>query len=104
MDVYESMHPATPPEAAPAHASGQHGHANHAHDQHAGHPGAGGHAGHGDHVAQFRRLFWWSLVPAVPVVALSPDSDTVEREWAAPQEETAAVSPFAALAALKKPS
>ena len=44
------------------------------------------------------------LVLAVPVVALSPDSDTVEREWAAPQEETAAVSPFAALAALKKPS
>lgn len=44
------------------------------------------------------------LVLAVPVVALSPDSDAVEREWTAPQQETAAVSPFAALAALKKPS
>ena len=44
------------------------------------------------------------LVLAVPVVALSPDSDAVEREWTAPQQETAAVSPFAVLAALKKPS
>lgn len=29
------------------------------------------HAGHGDHTAQFRRLFWWMLVLAVPTVALS---------------------------------
>lgn len=35
-------------------------------------PSHAGHGGHGDHVAQFRRLFWWSLVLAVPVVALSP--------------------------------
>ncbi|MDQ1206078.1 heavy metal translocating P-type ATPase [Microbacterium sp. SORGH_AS_0862] len=48
------------------------------HDQHAGmadsgHAGMGhgGHAGHGDHVAQFRRLFWIMLVLAVPVVAFS---------------------------------
>ncbi|MGO1422734.1 MAG: heavy metal translocating P-type ATPase, partial [Brachybacterium sp.] len=32
----------------------------------------GGHHGHGDHVAQFRRLFWIMLVLAVPVVGLSP--------------------------------
>ncbi|WP_285104409.1 heavy metal translocating P-type ATPase [Promicromonospora sp. MEB111] len=30
-----------------------------------------GHAGHGDHVGQFRRLFWIMLVLAVPVVAFS---------------------------------
>ncbi|GAA2187404.1 heavy metal translocating P-type ATPase [Leucobacter alluvii] len=31
-----------------------------------------GHGSHGDHVAQFRRLFWVNLVLAVPVVAFSP--------------------------------
>ncbi|MDN5900634.1 MAG: heavy metal translocating P-type ATPase, partial [Brachybacterium sp.] len=30
------------------------------------------HSGHGDHVAQFRRLFWIMLVLAIPVVALTP--------------------------------
>ncbi|MEV8250899.1 heavy metal translocating P-type ATPase [Microbacterium sp. NPDC076768] len=30
-----------------------------------------GHSGHGDHVAQFRRLFWTMLILAVPVVAFS---------------------------------
>ncbi|MFI2296308.1 heavy metal translocating P-type ATPase [Isoptericola sp. NPDC019571] len=46
---------------------------------HAGHdmsghdmPGHGGHSGHGDHVGQFRRLFWIMLALAVPTVALSP--------------------------------
>ncbi|MFE5307140.1 heavy metal translocating P-type ATPase [Isoptericola sp. NPDC056605] len=34
--------------------------------------GHGGHAGHGDHVGQFRRLFWIMLALAVPTVALSP--------------------------------
>jgi Cu2+-exporting ATPase len=33
--------------------------------------GHGHHAGHGDHVAQFRRLFWWNLLLAVPVVFFS---------------------------------
>ncbi|MFK4729064.1 copper-translocating P-type ATPase [Agromyces mediolanus] len=44
------------------------------HGGHAGHDmsGHGGHAGHGDHVGQFRRLFWIMLVIAVPTVALSP--------------------------------
>src|SRR5215217_5107560 len=35
-------------------------------EQHSGH-----HSGHGDHVAQFRRLFWIMLVIAVPVIGLS---------------------------------
>ncbi|MBK0420634.1 heavy metal translocating P-type ATPase [Leucobacter sp. CSA2] len=44
------------------------GHRGHdAHDAHAGH----GHGGHGDHVAQFRRLFWIMLALAVPTVLLS---------------------------------
>jgi Cu2+-exporting ATPase len=30
-----------------------------------------GHAGHGDHVAMFRRRFWWSLLLTVPMVATS---------------------------------
>lgn len=44
------------------------GAADHAHEGHGGH---GGHAGHSDHVAVFRRLFWGSLVAAVPTVLLS---------------------------------
>jgi Cu2+-exporting ATPase len=39
--------------------------------EHAEHGAAHGHAGHGDHVAQFRRLFWTMLVLALPTVALS---------------------------------
>ena len=42
------------------------GHQNH--DPGHGH---GGHAGHGDHVGQFRRLFWIMLVLAVPVVGFN---------------------------------
>jgi Cu2+-exporting ATPase len=46
----------------------------------AGHEGQGGHAdhgghvahgGHGDHVAMFRRRFWWSLLLTVPLVVTS---------------------------------
>ncbi len=51
----------------------QHGGAG-GHDQHSGAAGPsqrGGHAGHGDHVAQFRRLFWVNLVLAIPVVLFS---------------------------------
>ena len=36
-----------------------------------GHDHGSGHGGHGDHVAQFRRLFWIMLVIAVPVVGFS---------------------------------
>ncbi|WP_374208992.1 heavy metal translocating P-type ATPase [Microbacterium sp. CIAB417] len=56
-----------------AHHADEAGHHNH--DQHAGmahgQHAHGGHVGHGDHVAQFRRLFWVMLVIAVPVVAFS---------------------------------
>ncbi|WP_082698498.1 heavy metal translocating P-type ATPase [Mycobacterium sp. GA-2829] len=42
------------------------------HNGHGSHGGPGGHAGHGgDHVAQFRKLFWINLIIAVPVVAFS---------------------------------
>nr|WP_296770046.1 heavy metal translocating P-type ATPase [Rhodococcus sp. (in: high G+C Gram-positive bacteria)] len=41
-----------------------------AHGGHAGH-GGGPHAGHGDHVGMFRRLFWFMLVLAVPVILAS---------------------------------
>jgi Cu2+-exporting ATPase len=53
-----------------------HGHVA-AHTDHAamGHQATGhggmGHGGHGDHAAQFRDRFWWSLVLAVPVVIFS---------------------------------
>lgn len=42
------------------------------------------------------------LVLAVPALPLSPDSDAVEREWPAQEEELAKANPFAGLAALKK--
>jgi Cu2+-exporting ATPase len=43
---------------------GDHNNAGHKHNAH-------GHAGHGDHVGQFRRLFWIMLVLAVPVAGFS---------------------------------
>ncbi|WP_370530178.1 heavy metal translocating P-type ATPase [Gordonia polyisoprenivorans] len=56
----------------------QHGnitnHPDHTHSGHAGHSGhsaMSGHAGHGDHVAVFRRLFWITLVLAIPTVMFS---------------------------------
>lgn len=42
------------------------------------------------------------LVLAVPVVALSPGSEAVEREWPAREEELAKANPFAGLSSLKK--
>ncbi|MEL1264908.1 YceD family protein [Pseudoxanthomonas putridarboris] len=42
------------------------------------------------------------LVLAVPVVAVSPGSEAVERDWPAQEEELAKASPFAALSSLKK--
>nr|WP_242474580.1 copper-translocating P-type ATPase [Tomitella cavernea] len=41
------------------------------HGGHGSHDGHGSHGGHAGHVAQFRRLFWFNLVLAVPVVAFS---------------------------------
>ena len=54
-------------------------HGTHADHHDAGHhdpghhdPGhGGGHAGHGDHAAQFRDRFWWSLLLALPVVGFN---------------------------------
>lgn len=54
------------------------GHGHHGHEQmdHAamehGSMDHSGHGGHGDHVGQFRRLFWIMLVVAIPVVVFSP--------------------------------
>ncbi|MFC5338538.1 heavy metal translocating P-type ATPase [Leucobacter denitrificans] len=69
----------TKPHAGYGHDHGPHsGHEHHehhertGHEDHDGHVGHMGHCGHGDHVAQFRRLFWVNLVLAVPVVAFSP--------------------------------
>ncbi|MGW6130824.1 heavy metal translocating P-type ATPase [Cellulomonas sp. NPDC055163] len=60
-----------------AHSHTDTAHADHHHD-HAGAAPAGGHqhghggqGGHGDHVGQFRRLFWLTLVLAVPTVLAS---------------------------------
>ncbi|MET3973748.1 Cu2+-exporting ATPase [Cellulosimicrobium sp. 4261] len=53
--------------------TGHGGHDMTAHSGHSGHSGHDmtGHGGHGDHVGQFRRLFWIMLVLAVPTVALN---------------------------------
>ncbi|WEO77099.1 heavy metal translocating P-type ATPase [Cryobacterium sp. SO2] len=54
------------------HAAAGHGGMDHAAAGHgAMDHSAMGHSGHGDHVGQFRRLFWLMLVLAVPVVAFS---------------------------------
>ena len=42
------------------------------------------------------------LVLAVPAVPVNPDSEAVEREFPAQEEELAKASPFAALSSLKK--
>jgi len=41
------------------------------------------------------------LILAVPVVPINPESESVQQEWPADEEEVAQASPFAALAALK---
>ncbi|WP_448007007.1 copper-translocating P-type ATPase [Agromyces bauzanensis] len=56
-------------------APGEHGgHDMAAPGGHGGHDmaGHGAHGGHGDHVAQFRRLFWIMLVVAIPTIGFSP--------------------------------
>lgn len=42
------------------------------------------------------------LILALPVVAVAPDADVVERDFAPTIEETGAANPFTALAGLKK--
>ncbi|WP_129658141.1 heavy metal translocating P-type ATPase [Rothia uropygialis] len=67
---HDGHHTAATPEHD--HGAGTHaGHEDHSID-HGDHSGHDGHAGHGDHVGQFRRLFWINLVTAVPVVGFSP--------------------------------
>ena len=54
---------------AEAHGGADHQHHSAPHGDHgAGH----GHGhGHGDHVAMFRRRFWWSLLLTIPLVITS---------------------------------
>ncbi|MFS8138048.1 MAG: DUF177 domain-containing protein, partial [Thermomonas sp.] len=42
------------------------------------------------------------LILALPVVAISPDAEVIERDFAPTSEETAAANPFTALAGFKK--
>lgn len=44
------------------------------------------------------------LILAVPVVALAPGTEAMERDWPAPDEEIEQANPFAALSALKPKS
>ncbi|WP_427132071.1 copper-translocating P-type ATPase [Pseudarthrobacter sp. S9] len=62
-DAHVHDHVATAP-ATPS------GHEGHDMSGHGGHD-VSGHEGHGDHVGQFRRLFWIMLILAVPVVGFS---------------------------------
>ncbi|WP_425476246.1 heavy metal translocating P-type ATPase [Gordonia oleivorans] len=55
------------------HSGSDHGGMDHSGMDHSGMDHASmGHSGHHDHVAQFRRMFWITLVLAIPTVALSP--------------------------------
>ncbi|WP_024366444.1 heavy metal translocating P-type ATPase [Arthrobacter sp. TB 26] len=57
-------------------AEAESGHTGHDMAGHGGHD-MSGHGGHGDHVGQFRRLFWIMLVLAVPVVGFSGMFSTI---------------------------
>jgi Cu2+-exporting ATPase len=63
----ERMAQVTEQESPGKRGPGPDGHAEQVADEHH----AGGHVGHGDHAAQFRDRFWWSLALAVPVVGFS---------------------------------
>ena len=65
---HAAMEHASMAQGSPDHGAMDHGAMGHGAMDH----GAMGHAGHGDHVGQFRRLFWVMLVLSVPVVAFSP--------------------------------
>ncbi|MFN3215828.1 MAG: copper-translocating P-type ATPase [Acidimicrobiales bacterium] len=60
--------------------------------EHRGHTGRGGHVGHDKHAGHdpdmFRRLFWWNLVLAVPVLVFSGQIQdwfgySIDGDWAA---------------------
>ena len=80
--------PTEPPiDAHDQHAHDQHGHDRHGHDQH-GHDqhGHDKHAGHDPEI--FRRLFWWNLVLAIPVIVFSEMIQdwfgySLDADWAA---------------------
>ena len=42
------------------------------------------------------------LILALPTVPVKPDTDAIEQEWGADEEELRQASPFAVLAGLKK--
>ncbi|MDO4143997.1 heavy metal translocating P-type ATPase [Clavibacter michiganensis] len=54
-----------------AHAAADGGASHEHHSTMSGHSHSGHGGGHGDHVAQFRRLFWIMLILAIPVVGAS---------------------------------
>jgi uncharacterized protein len=56
----------------------------------------------GDGMLKPAELVEDELILALPVVAVAPDAEVVEREFAPTAEETAQANPFAALAGLKK--
>ena len=62
MDATHGSHGSTVPEQDDRDGHGGSG-SSAGHESHSG--------GHGDHVAMFRRRFWWSLLLTVPVVATS---------------------------------
>ncbi len=62
------------------------------HESHGGHGAHGGHGGHDKHAGHdpdmFRRLFWWNLLLAVPVLVFSPQIQewfgySIDGAWAA---------------------
>jgi Cu2+-exporting ATPase len=84
MTNHDSAHDHHSAAVVPTHGSDAHA-AHDGHDVHDGHSGpqhqgdhadhaghGGGHHGHGDHVGQFRRLFWINLLLALPTVGFSP--------------------------------
>lgn len=94
MNNQHTHHGAT--EATPHEYAGHHDHSVHgergAPMEHGGH-GHAGQGGHGDHIGQFRRLFWIMLALAIPVVGFNdmfaqligytlPDADWVR--WVSP--------------------
>ena len=65
---HDHHQPTTTPAEETAHDGGHDAHASHRD----GTTHTPAHGGHGDHVGQFRRLFWVMLVLAVPVIGFSP--------------------------------
>ncbi|MCI2266217.1 heavy metal translocating P-type ATPase [Sediminivirga luteola] len=69
--THHDQHAATASGHGHQHGGHDHRHDGGSADQSHHHSHHGGHAGHGDHVGQFRRLFWIMLALAVPVVGFN---------------------------------